>query len=322
MFDVIIGNPPYQEMDGGHAASAKAIYQDFSFKSFSIAEKVLFVTPSRWFSGGKGLAEFRKYMLNCEHVKLIKHFPEVFRYGGKKIFGNDVEIKGGVSYFLHDNDYNGPCAFNGGEVSMSKYDILITDSRFDSIIKKVVKQKSLAQIGGSSSYYSVRTSDSRLMEQDDGNSVICYVSRAKGLKKFVSKSALSKTYINKISDRYDVLVPRGAHGSCSGFGNLIISQPGEIHTDTYIHFKCKTESDANSLTSLLKTKFANVMLSIRKNSQDTKPDTAKWIPLLPFDRTWDDASVYDYLDLTEKEIALIEETAANIKGTHKQKEVK
>ena len=40
-FDIVVGNPPYQEADGGAGASAKPIYSDFVNISRTIADKYI-----------------------------------------------------------------------------------------------------------------------------------------------------------------------------------------------------------------------------------------------------------------------------------------
>lgn len=53
--------------------------------------------------------------------------------------------------------------------------------------------------------------------------------------------------------------------------------------------------------SYLNTKFSNFLLSLRKVSQSIKPDTCKWIPIVPFDREWTDELLLDYFNLTEED---------------------
>lgn len=61
------------------------------------------ITPSRWFTGGKGLDEFRDEMLHDKSIRVIHDFPEA-----SDCFSG-VQIKGGVSYFLWDRDNQGEC---------------------------------------------------------------------------------------------------------------------------------------------------------------------------------------------------------------------
>lgn len=143
-FDVIIGNPPYQLSDGGNNASATPIYQLFIQQAKKLSPRYLtMIVPSRWFAGGKGLDSFRNEMIADTRIRELHDY-----LNASDCFGNGVEIKGGVCYFLWDRDNRGDCLVathnSSGIISQQKRymkigdnDVFIRRNEAVSILEKV-----------------------------------------------------------------------------------------------------------------------------------------------------------------------------------------
>ncbi len=148
-FDVVVGNPPYQIGTSGFGVTASTIYNRFVDAAIGMNPRyVLMITPSRWFSGGKGLDDFRKRMINDRHLVSVIDNPKIFDcFPG-------VKIRGGVNYFLWDRDYSGDCDFStridGKIVSRATRDlrdgsgVLLRDNRAIPSFRR----RSVAQLSG------------------------------------------------------------------------------------------------------------------------------------------------------------------------------
>lgn len=81
-------------MDGGAQASATPVYNLFVDTARALkANYISMIMPARWYSGGKGLDEFRISMLEDQHISRLDDFlnPET-------VFPN-TNIRGGLCYF-------------------------------------------------------------------------------------------------------------------------------------------------------------------------------------------------------------------------------
>ena len=298
-FDIIIGNPPYNEELITKKGSAPPLYNKFIEYYLNKCNYLTFIVPSRWFAGGKGLDKFREMMLKRKDIVYIIHYDDAC-----KIFGNGVEIKGGVNYFLIDKSYDGLCNYNGSNVQLNKFDVMV-DSKYYSIIEKISNYKSLSNNFIGQSYSGINSNDERLNDENTKTSLLCYVSQQKGFIKYIEKDKLVK---DRDFNKWKVITTRSAFGANSGFGNMFIGKPNELCNQSYILFEINNEKEANSLLCYLKCKLPNFMLSLRKLSQDISESTCKWIPLPILDKDWTDEEVYKFFKLTLDEIKLIKDT--------------
>ena len=66
-FDVVIGNPPYQEESKGDSSSSTPIYHHFMEEAYKIAKRVSFITPARFlYNAGATPKAWNKKMLEVQ----------------------------------------------------------------------------------------------------------------------------------------------------------------------------------------------------------------------------------------------------------------
>ena len=89
---------------------------------------------------------------------------------------------------------------------------------------------------------------------------------------------------------------------------IIVGDPGTISTETFLQigpFECK-ENALNCL-NYIKTKFFRALLFYNRHSLNISRESFDLIPLLSFDKEWDDNSLYKRYDLSDDEVRFIEE---------------
>jgi len=316
-FDIIIGNPPYNE-SRIKETSDSPLYSKFIEASLKITDKLLFIVPSRWFIGGKGLNKFRETMLKREDIVLINHIEN-----SKKIWPT-VSIAGGVNYFLIDKGYKGLTHFIDEEtgretnIKLDKFDILVPNISAYSIINKIIDEPKLSEIYLSSHYFGITSNSKYFQESPNEDTIKCYVSKAKGSVKYVDKKYIKQEY-----KFWKVFTPQGAQRNKGGFGVLIIGKPNEIASQTYFSFKVQSEAEAVCLKSYLETKFANYMLSLRKIDHHISENTLLWVPLPPLDKEnpWTDDAIYKFYNLTDSDIRIIEKDITRQVNTKTRKNI-
>ncbi|MBQ4514327.1 MAG: Eco57I restriction-modification methylase domain-containing protein [Anaerolineaceae bacterium] len=310
----IISNPPYQLSDGGNNASAIPIYQKFIEASIKLNPKYLtMIIPSRWFSGGRGLDEFREKMLNDRSIK------ELYDFVNADDCFPGVDISGGVCYFLRDSSYNGPCKIVNvfGEKTneqirdLNQYKILVRSNEAIKIIEKVSiqKEKTIDEFVSSQKPFGLRTYE---RPDADGD----YVLRWNGGKGPIQKDRiqLGQEMVNK----WKVIVSRVFYehagkvdkaGQSRVLSILEVLQPGEVCTETYVVVKSfDTEEEAVNLYEYLKTKFARYLILQACSSIMITKNSFIFLPDQDFSRSWSDNDLFVKYQLSASEISNIEST--------------
>ena len=313
-FDAIVGNPPYQVMDGGNSASALPVYQHF----VSLAKGILpyyksMITPSRWFAGGRGLDEYRDSMLQDDRLEKIVDYADSL-----ECFPT-VIISGGINYFLWSKAHKGNClivnslkgARNSMERRLDEYPVFVRSNFAISIIRKTnVEKLNLSQEVLPSNPFGFRTYIRG--EKSEFNGSVKFI-HSEGVG-YVARSEVEKS-IDAI-DTYNVITTRAMSGgnkpSSEGNYQIIpstmrVMQKGEICAETYICIgKYDNENQAINLMSYLKTKFARFMMLQAMTSIMISKDSFRFVPLQDFTRPWTDADLYAKYGLADDEIQFIE----------------
>lgn len=335
-FDVVIGNPPYQEESIGDSTSNPPIYDKFMEESYKIGFQSILITPARFlFNAGATPKNWNNKMLNDEHLKVC-----YYEQDSNEIFPNTA-ITGGVAITLRTE-----------KKEFGKIIEFIAFSELETIIKKVWDQnaESITKIINVQSKYNLENLylDFPELKKQIGNSGNDKRVRANAFKKlpiFKKKQEsnedysilglegtqrvirfVQKKYI-EIDDyilKYKVFVPEsnGASGMLGKNSARIISKP-ELGvadmgvTQTFISIgKFDTEVESINCLKYIKTKFTRVLLGAKKVTQRNNSSTWAKVPLQDFtsssDIDWSqsvaeiDAQLYKKYGLSQEEIDFIE----------------
>lgn len=315
-FKAIVGNPPYQVMDGGTHNGAMPIYHQFvkTCKALSPTYNSL-IMPSRWFAGGRGLDDFRTEMLNDTRLSVLHDFID-----SKQLF-KTADIAGGICYYLWDAKHNGECEVSthaGNTVSsikrkLNEHDIFVRDNIGLSIVKKIqavsdeFMDKGVLQLAP----FGLRTyirGEALPFE----NSIKVLSSEGYG---YVSKDDINRN--REKMNKYKVVIGRlvpsnGEVGIDPSKGYKAITCPqvvqnDEVVTETYlVCATLDTLREAVNCCEYLKLKFPRFLLRLTYSSMNVNRANFVFVPNQDFNRSYSDEDLYKKYNLTEDEIAYIE----------------
>ena len=332
-FDVVIGNPPYQEDTNNNRDNP--LYHNFMNIAYELSDKAILITPARFlFNAGQTPTSWNKKMLLDEHLKVIYYvqnssvvFPNTDIKGGVVVTYRDVSQKfGAIGQFVSEPKLNGILhkvlnhssfsSLNEIHFGNSTYkltpEVYLKYPEFNDRISKAERMS----IG---SNIFIRFPEIFTDEKLDTDDVRIY-GREGNERKY---KWTSRTFVAEHPNlyKYKVFVT-GANGNGvlgETLSTPVIGEPGTGYTQTFISFGAfENKFDAESLLKYFKTKFLRIMLGTLKITQNNKTK-AVWqnVPLQDFtvdsDIDWSksiseiDQQLYKKYGLSDEEITFIEE---------------
>ena len=330
-FDVVIGNPPYQEEAQGTSTKDMPIYHKFISESYKISKKASLITPARFLSNAGGTPKtWNQQMLNNQHVKV-----SFFEQKSGNVFPG-TDIKGGVAVTYYDT-----------EQEFEPIEVFVPFIEMNSIRKKVIKKnfESIDQFvtnRGSYRYSDLiytdfpnlmkRVSDRRVasnafeklpelffdVKPEDGNEYIKIYGRFNNERVY---KWFRKDYVTCPSnfEKYKIILPKANGSGAIGevLSTPVIGYPVIGYTETFISVgEFNSLEEAEACLKYIKSKFLRTMLGVLKITQDNTKAVWHYIPLQDFtvnsDIDWTqsvadiDRQLYQKYDLSPEEIAFIE----------------
>lgn len=320
-FGVVIGNPPYQENTGGGTGTGtgSALYDKFIQIAEKISSLTCMIVPMRWMMcGAQGVNKDWAY--NEIHSKKYK---ELYYYKDSKEVFDDVDIRGGVVYFLKDSNYCGKChivQLSEGKCISDKIRVIADDNTDNfieddiavNIIGKVKRSNTFDSIVGAVHAYGIETNT---------------LTFGTGIKLYRNYGQIDECSIDEIPRQLDSIYTYKVI-AVYAFGKGILGErvpipkviaPMEICSATYLVVgPSKDKQVCENIVKYMETKLFSLLVGLAKATQIAPRRVYRYVPLQDFtsssDIDWSqsvediDKQLYKKYNLTPDEIAYIEKT--------------
>ena len=342
-FDYCIGNPPYQEeqvsedMETSLKNYAPPVYDKFIDAANEVATKVELIHPARFlFNAGSTPKSWNEKMLQDKHFKVMQ-----YESNSNNVFpGLSVPLKGGVAITYHDSgkDFGAIQVFSQypeantishkvvskegfvsfADIVYSRTAYRLTDKMHQDYPNAINKVSTGHAYDMSSNIFERLPDIFHDNPVSDGKKYVRILGREDNRRVY---KYIRRDYINDVDNLmcYKVLVPQANGNGLFGetISGYLIEEPGTGNTETFISIgKFKKKADAERLIKYIKTKFARMLLSLLKVTQNGNKPVWKMIPLQDFtgksDIDWSkpiadiDRQLYKKYGLTDEEITFIE----------------
>ena len=304
-FDCVVLNPPYSESVGGGKGGATETYTSFIEEAIKLSKEfVVPIIPAKWYVNARGsnVENFRKKFLTCKKIK------EMHDYSNEKDVFPNIDLRGGVCYFLYSKSYNlSLCNHVLDGVSYkrelnNRYNIFIRDINLERLVNSLHSDSSFTNIVSVTAPFGFLTDvfdNFDKYELPEMSNVQDELNCCRVFGSFKRVMYCSKEYpiprLDSSFDKYKIFIAWA--DSCMDFKKLnlkpFIGKPFDMCTETYLTIgSFDTLEEAESCISYISTKFFHALVSAKKVNQHMSRDVYSLIPIVPFDRIWTDDELF------------------------------
>lgn len=329
-FDVVIGNPPYQETTGGGNNGGKVIYDSFILNGLNISDKLCMIVKNNW--------------MNSDSLKGLRE--EVIKSGLKTLTNysllGDIFPNMGIaaSIIYIDKNYNGAIDYkeivkdkivneyvedikNNGFIPASKYECSIVSK-----VKAITKESFAHHVVGMSPF-GINTNgaisngfiDESVKKTDYYNIGLKYVDNFT----YTNLDCFTKNI--ELVDKYKIICPKQIHKTNNPIPSVLGLRPNNICSASYSLMYCDADAKrASNVAKYIKTRFFRFLtycladslcglnayrVSLVPDQDFTSASNIDWSqPISNIDR-----QLYKKYNLSEDEVAYIESTIKSLDTT-------
>ena len=309
-FDVVIGNPPYNDSVGSNRLESKNtnnsnLYLDFITKSFKLCPNgiVSLIVPAAWMQNEKIKNQVLAAGLDTVMSVPAEHFPGVGIRSGISMFKTSFGYTGDILIQKDKTIYNiardGTLSFD----DPAKFNILskVTGSAtLDSKLKygpyKIAK-------GSKGSLIRLLNMDNTFSELESSKyktKVLIYAGGNRDPERFLFSS------YNDTSKKYGLAIPSASDKHILGAIRMV--EPGVGVSDRLKVVYFDKQSQAINAQRYLNSKLIKFVIKTTKHNDtvNTNKNSFGNIPLINFDKKYTDIELYSLFLLTKEEIEYIE----------------
>ena len=334
-FDVVVGNPPYQDESIGGSTSNSPIYNHFYDLAERISAQYCLISPARFLSGaGYTPKIWNNKMLNDKHLKVVFYeqksgnvFPNTDIKGGVVVLLRDKnKVFGKIGTFTHFEELNS-MLFKVSSKTTQTIEPLITGRGIYRLTDiAIAEYPQIVDIQSKGHKKDVGTGAFKILDNiiyieskpDDGKEYIQIIGLLGNQRVY---RYVRRDFINSPNGftSYKVILPKSNGSGAMGevLSTPLIGEPLIGFTETFISIgSFDNEIEAQNCLKYVKSKFARTMLGVLKVTQDNPRDKWSKVPLQDFtlqsDIEWTqsiksiDQQLYKKYGLDQNEIDFIE----------------